>query len=211
MTEDAQAATEALNDILFQMTPDMLGNDILETDPGVFYHRSEDRAISPAAQSPLSPGKTSRQESQGVAEVANSTFKKSKGKALGSGRRKGAVTCFQIIMYATQGCPPLHFSVTCLTIDYSYNLMMDVPAKSKPGVLSISEIRCRNIKSTSKMSSKLKAYVSATCGSTVKRTLVSIDIDVRLHVCVGRLCVLAHGGGVICNITTTAKLHHDSF
>lgn len=47
----------------------------------------------------------------------------------------------------------------------------------KPGVLTISEIRCRNIKSTSKVSNTLKPYVVFTCGSVVRRTMPQINMN----------------------------------
>lgn len=85
LTEDARAATAVLNDILFQMTPDMLSNDILETDPNIIYRRNDNRTNPP--QPPLPRDKTPRQES--VGEVAAAAFKKSKGKSLGGGIGKG--------------------------------------------------------------------------------------------------------------------------
>ena len=47
----------------------------------------------------------------------------------------------------------------------------------QPGVLTVSEIRCRNIKATSKMSSSLKPYVQLTCGSVVRRTAALINVN----------------------------------
>jgi hypothetical protein len=47
----------------------------------------------------------------------------------------------------------------------------------KPGVLTISEIRCRNIKATSKVSNTLKPYVVFTCGSVIRRTLPQTNMN----------------------------------
>ena len=101
LSEEAQAASETLNDILFQMTPDMLDNDILETDNNIYTregrmsHASRDRedlvATPPSSRfasmlsSPLPPPK--RRES--LADVASKVFKKQNGKRLAGDRGKG--------------------------------------------------------------------------------------------------------------------------
>jgi hypothetical protein len=133
LTDGANAAAERLNDILFKMTPNDLGNDILETDT-INYSRdrfastasSVDQDMMPSTPSamsmfqslysspssktpPSSKKKSKRYESMG--DVAADAYKLRKGKPVGGGSGKCTSHSF---------CSSLVFSIVLFALFHVY-------------------------------------------------------------------------------------------